>query len=140
MNIEDITVLTVNALTELGFDAYKSYAPDLKLEQIKALKVYVMPSKVEYETLNRGAQQQMTVDIECGFYASETALSVAQLLADVHSCASYFASCVGSKALSPGVNCIGVQVLPVYDGDNLRQYSVLSSVLKVTYKLFFSAG
>lgn len=140
MNIEDITVLTVNALTDLGFDAYKSYAPSLALEQVKELKVYVMPSKVEYETLARGANQQIIVDVECGFYAAETALSVSRFIADVNSCALHFASCVGGNALAPGVNCIAVQVMPVYDGDSLRQNGALVSVLKVTYKLFVKAG
>ena len=140
MNIEELTELTADALTGLGFDAYKNYAPDLKLEQIKELKVYVMPSKVEYETLDRGARQKITVDVECGFYAAETALTLAEFMAGINSCALYFASRIGNRALSPGVNCIAVQVMPVYDGDNLRQNGVLVSVLKTTYQFFVKAG
>ena len=87
MNIDDITDLTVNALSGLGFDAYKSYAPSLALEQVKELKVYVMPSKVEYETLARGATQQIVVYVDCGFYAAEPPLAVPTFISAVNSLA-----------------------------------------------------
>lgn len=137
LQIADSVVAELNA-TEFsrdGFNATRLYVPNFDLEDMKELRVSVVPREVEYLPLDRASNKfHATVDVavQKKFSKGDTS-EIDPLVAFVEEIADYFRL----KRLSSFVaaRCIKVENSVLYSTEHWLQFNQFTSLLSLTFEL-----
>lgn len=137
LQIADSVVAELNAadLSKKGFTATRLYVPNFDLEDMKELRVSVVPRDVEYLPLDRASNKlHATIDIavQKKFSKGDTK-EIDPLVAFVEEIADYFRL----KRLSSFVaaRCIKVENSVLYSTEHWLQFNQFTSLLSLTFEM-----
>jgi len=116
------------------FAAVRAYRPIYSLEELKTLRVTVVPRGIAEEAISRVASQDdPTVNIAVQQWCSNTANATLDPLMGL---VDQVREALRLKRLaSPAAMWIKTENSPIYSAEHLDQHKVFTSVLAVTYRI-----
>lgn len=134
-DIADAVVADLNTGSfSQAFNAARHYLPEFELDDIKDLRVTVVPKAVAIQAIGRNSNQH-DVDIDVAVQKKLTktdATEIDPLLALVEEIADRFRF---KRLMSPDAVWIRTQNEPVYAQEHLDQFRVFTSLLTLTFRI-----
>lgn len=137
IQIADSVVAEINAadLSKKNINAARLYVPDFDLEDMKELRVSVVPREVEYLPLDRATNKfHATIDVAVQKkFSKGDAKEIDPLVFFVEEIADYFRL----KRLNSYVaaRCIKVENAVLYSTEHWTQFNQFTSLLSLTFEL-----
>ena len=133
--IGDTVVSELNAASfSQSFTAERNYLPLYDLNELKTLRVTVVPTAATLETKSRkSAQHDVEIDIAVQQKVTDTNNpAIDPLMALVEEIADHFRF---KRLASPDAIWVKTESEPVYAQEHLDQYRVFSSLLTLTFRI-----
>ncbi len=137
LQIADSVVAELNAadFSKKGFTATRLYVPNFDLEDMKELRVSVVPRDVEYLPLDRASNKlHTTIDIAVQKkFSKGNTTEIDPLVAFVEEIADYFRL----KRLNSFVaaRCVKVENSVLYSTEHWLQFNQFTSLLTLTFEM-----
>lgn len=116
----------LNALSD--YHAELSYAPEIALENLSAIRVVVVPMSQTYAPVTR-SESNVVYQIQIGVLSRAKEADVPGLLALTEQIALPF-----QAQTIAGATCTKVEFSPIYSAEYLRQKSLFYSVITLTFE------